>query len=66
MATTFFNQNYNNRYNRANFRNLSSFRIGKNLLSNRLGIINNKIPHEWLNMSFITFKLKCNSLFLKL
>ena len=61
---TFLNQNFNSRNIKANFCNLSTYKIGKNFITNRLTIINNKIPYEWLNMSLNTFKLKCKSLFL--
>jgi hypothetical protein len=60
----FFNQNFNQRNNRANFRDLSKYRIGKNLITNRLNILNNKIPYDWFNESFQSFKIKCKSLFL--
>ena len=40
----FFNQNFNTRNNHTNFLDLSNYRIGKNLLTNRFCIINNTIP----------------------
>ena len=61
----FFNQNFNNRNNKANFRNLSTYKIGKNIVTNRLWVINNYIPYEWLNSSILSFKLKCKDFFLK-
>ena len=60
----FFNQNFNQRNNRANFRDLSKYRIGKNLITNRLNILNNKIPYDWFNESIQSFKIKCKALFL--
>ena len=60
----FFNQNFNQRNNRANFRDLSKYRIGKNLITNRLNILNNKIPYDWINESIQSFKIKCKALFL--
>ena len=60
----FFNQNFNQRNNRANFRDLSKRKIGKNLITNRLTILNNKIPYDWLNVNIVSFKLKCKELFL--
>ena len=60
----FFNQNFNRRNNKASFRDLSNYRIGKNLITNRLDILNNKIPYDWFNESILSFKLKCKALFL--
>ena len=34
-------------------------RVGLNALANRLFILNNKIPLEWLNLSYNSFKIKC-------
>ena len=45
----FSNQNLNQRNSLANFRDLSYYRIGKNLITNRLTIMNNKIPYDWFN-----------------
>ena len=42
----------------------NSFKVGVNLLANRLFLINNKIPLSWLNMSMNTFKIICKRLFL--
>ena len=39
-------------------------RVGINALANRFYILNNTIPFFWLNLSYITFKLKCKSQFL--
>ena len=36
-------------------------RVGLNALSNRLYILNGKIPLLWLNLTFGTFKVKCKS-----
>ena len=60
----FLNQNFNNRNSKANFFDLSRFKFGKNLITNRLGIINNMIPYDWLNINLTAYKLKCKSLFL--
>ena len=40
-------------------------KVGINCLANRLTIINNKIPLEWLNLSLGTYKVKCKKLFLE-
>ena len=39
-------------------------KIGKNILVNRLSVLNDKIPMEWLNLSLTQYKLKIKSLFL--
>ena len=50
-----------------NFRIISEkqFKIGANLLCNRLTSLNGKIPLAWLALSIETFKLKCKEKFLK-
>ena len=60
----FFNQNFNSRNNKVNFVDSSVYKIGKNTLTNRLHLLNNKIPYEWLNLSLETYKIKCKSLFM--
>ena len=59
-----FNQNFNQR--ETNFRafNKSKYKVGKNKISERLTILNGKIPLEWLNLNKITFKLQCKQKFL--
>ena len=39
-------------------------KVGINALANRLYILNNKIPLNWLNFSYVTFKLYCKKEFL--
>jgi hypothetical protein len=41
-----------------------NFKIGSNILSNRLTTLNHRIPLQWLNLSIDTFKVKCKTLFL--
>ena len=41
-----------------------NFKIGNNILSIRLKVLNNKIPLEWLNLSLNAYKIKCKELFL--
>ena len=60
----FFNQNFNQRNENANFFDLSKYKIGKNLITNRLKIINNQIPFNWLNHSYSSYKIKCKEKFL--
>ena len=42
----------------------ANYKIGKNILSNRLCNINKKIPLNWLNQSISTYKVHCKKLFL--
>ena len=42
----------------------SNTKVGKNLLVNRLVLINDKIKFDWLNLSLDGFKLKCKNIFL--
>lgn len=44
--------------------NNANFKVGNNIVSNRLSILNTKIPLHWLNQTLITFKLNCKSKFL--
>ena len=60
----FFNQNFNSRNNKANFIDNSVCKIGKNTMTNRLNLLNNKITYDWLNLSIETYKIKCKELFL--
>jgi hypothetical protein len=59
----FFNQNFNERNNMANFVDTSNFKQGKNLLSNRFSCINGKVPYSMLNKSYATFKSWCKNEF---
>ena len=40
-------------------------RIGLNALANRLANINGKIKLSWLNLSCVSFKIKCKRLFIQ-
>ena len=42
----------------------ANFKIGKNISSNRLSILNKKIPLSWLNKSFEAYKIDCKKLLL--
>ena len=44
----------------------SNLRIGKNILMNRMGVLNNEIDFKWLKLTLTNFKLKCNPFFIKL
>ena len=45
-------------------RNCSVYKVGNNILSNRLTCLNRKIPLDFLNLPFETYKIKCKNLFL--
>ena len=60
----FTNQTFNTRNGNTHFVDTSTYKIGKNIISNRLNLINDQIKYEWLNLDLNHFKLKCKSLFL--
>ena len=41
-------------------------KVGLNSLANRLFVINNRIPFDWLKMSFGSYKVHCKKEFLKM
>ena len=57
-------QNFNARQMMVRVTDVSNIKVGKNILMNRLTVINNEIDYNWLNLSSISYKLKCKSLFL--
>ena len=59
-----FNQNFNARCSKANLVDTSSNKTGKNLISNRLTVINNEIDYNWLNLPYHTFKNRAKKLYL--
>ena len=59
-----WNQLFNNRSNKVRLFDTSNIRIGKNILSNRLTIMNNEIEFDWLNKSLNSYKLICKLQFL--
>ncbi len=60
-----FQQNFNNRNEMVNIIDTSKYKIGKNLLVNRLRILNGKIKLDDLNLSLEAFKIKYKELFLR-
>jgi hypothetical protein len=40
----------------------SNFKIGKSIISNRLSMLNKKIPLSWLNKSFEAYKIDCKKI----
>ena len=59
-----FNQNFNARCSKANFIDTSNNKTGKNLISNRLTVINNEIDYNWLNLPYPAFKNHVKKLYL--
>ena len=59
-----FNQNFNNRNPTFLTTDTSKFKIGKNIASNRLKLINNKIKLKDLNDKMSAFKVKMKLIFL--
>ena len=57
-----FSMNFNNRCKNVLLTDMSSLRVGKNILSNRLSIISNKVDLSWLNQSYETYKVNCKRL----
>ena len=57
-------QNFNSRSKLFQINDRSKIRIGKNIIANRMTILNNLINLDWLNLSLIAFKLKVKDLFL--
>ena len=60
-----FQQNFNSRTKNFNFVKNNSYKIGLNLMCNRLICINNCIEFEWMNSSFENDKIHCKDKFLK-
>ena len=57
-------QNFNGRNDYVHIVDHSRVRVGKNLLMNRLSLINDSINYEWLNLSKGTYRIKCKDKFL--
>ena len=59
-----FNQFFTSRQTTFKVFKSNNSKVGLNLLTNRLSILNGKIPFVWLNESMTSFKLNCKRLFL--
>ena len=57
-------QNFNSRLLSVQINDFSNLKIGKNILMNKMGVLNNEINYSWLNLSLTSFKLKCKEIFL--
>ena len=58
-----FQQTFNSRNQTVRLFDTSKTKIGKNIVINRLKLINGKIEYEWLNLSWQSYKAKCKSIF---
>ena len=41
-----------------------NYDVGKNILLNRMHVLNNKIEKNWINLTLNTYKVKCKEKFL--
>ena len=53
------------RISKINFIKRQNYDVGKNILPNRMHLLNNKIDKNWLDLSLNSIKLKCKDLFMK-
>ena len=58
------NQSFSTRCTKFKIFDVSNVRVGKNILSNRLALINNEIEYDWLNKSLNSYKVLCKKQFL--
>ena len=59
-----FQQNFNSRIGTFNFVKANNYKVGNNLLWNRLPVVNGKIEYGWTQGSFNTYMIKCKEVFL--
>jgi hypothetical protein len=59
-----FNQILTRRQNNLEVIKTMNFKVGFNMISNRLSTLNKQIPLQWLNLSLNSYKVKCKTLFL--
>ena len=59
-----FQQNFNVRTDTVMIFETNNLKIGKNLATNRLKLINGLIKFDWLNLNITTCKIYCKSKFL--
>ena len=59
-----FQQTLGARCKSFNFFKRNNYRVGENLICNRLSSINGKIVFELMNTSFDSFKVECKRIFL--
>ena len=59
-----YQQNFNARNRMFQINDYSRLKIARNVICNRLNVLNNQVNLDWLNQSLISFKLKMKSLLL--
>ena len=59
-----FQQNFNARNDNIQIYDVSRLKVGKNLIINRLSILNGQIKLDWLNLGLNSFKIKMKQLFM--
>ena len=59
-----YQQNFNGRTTKFLVSNCARYKVGSNLIVNRLSALNNTIELSWLNLSIDSFKIKCKELLL--
>ena len=57
-------QNFSARCEMFHINDYSNLRVGKNIICNRLTILNRQVNLDWLNLSLTAFKLKTKNAFL--
>ena len=60
-----FQQNFNNRLGTFKFVKTNNYKIGLNLMCNRLTCIDKKMEFEWMTSGFECYKIYCKNIFLK-
>ena len=61
-----FQANLNQRLQYHTFIKTQNYNVGNNILLNRMYSLNNTIPKSMTDDSYLTFKLKCKEMFLKI
>ena len=59
-----FQMTDNDRSTKINFIKNQNYDMGKNILLNRLNVLNNQIDKSWMQLSLASFKIKCKDMFL--
>ena len=59
-------QNFNARNENFHINDYSKLLVGRNIISNRLTVLNNQVELDWLNLSLNSFKLRVKDLFLSI
>ena len=54
----------NDRSTKINFIKNQNYEVGKNILLNKLHVLNKQIEKSWMQMSLASFKIKCKDMFL--